>query len=71
MNPSERQCPYKEPQGELIALESYLKKVETPLISNKGKGYIAFNDKDREVPQQVQEEMAEPYIDSIFPSPRS
>lgn len=23
---------YKEPQGELIALESYLKKVETPLV---------------------------------------
>lgn len=28
----------------------------------RGKGYIAFNDKDREVPLQVQEEKAEPQI---------
>jgi hypothetical protein len=41
------------------------------LSTNEGKGYIAFNEKDREVPQQVQEEMVEPYIDYIFPSPRS
>jgi hypothetical protein len=29
--------------------------------------YLAFNDKDTEIPQEGQEEMAEPYIDFYIP----